>query len=275
MVLDVSTFTCMILGSMDAIVLFVDLLGFASLTEQHHASEDDFEIHDRPETDDFLTASLEGSSPLVDTYVRFQVAIQQAVAFAHKAGDHATSVTFSDSAFIAMQSFAGASGLAVSLMQKLLPRGIMLRVGIAHGSFVPIRFRADVSLGSGDHSAQFLGTGVVRAYATAEKSGLKGARIFVHPSAAEHVHHRPGTSLRVFFQPLPVGEDERANPFDITDEINYLGRRDEDLYKGVHKAQMKAPAAVQEQYLATYRAMNRMRKILKRPPIPNNISTDM
>ena len=61
---------------MDAIVLFADLLGFASLTEESEASEEDFEVHDRPETDEFLTASLEGSSRLVDTYVRFQVAIQ-------------------------------------------------------------------------------------------------------------------------------------------------------------------------------------------------------
>jgi hypothetical protein len=111
--------------------MFVDLLGCTSLTEAYPASEDDFEIHDRPETDEFLTASLEGSSPLVDTYVRFQVAIQKAVAFTHTSGEHATSVTFSDSAFIAMESSGSASSLAVSLMRELLPRGIMLRVGIA------------------------------------------------------------------------------------------------------------------------------------------------
>ena len=71
---------------MDAFVLFVDLLGFASLTEENQVNEADFEPHDHPETDDFLTASLEGESPLVETYVRFQVAIQQAVAFAHTSG---------------------------------------------------------------------------------------------------------------------------------------------------------------------------------------------
>ena len=105
------------------------------MTEEHQVSESDFEAHDHPETDDFLTASLEGSSPLVETYVRFQVAIQEAVAFAHKSGDHATSVVFSDSAFVSMQSFGTAANLAVSLMHKLLPRGIMIRIGVAHGYF--------------------------------------------------------------------------------------------------------------------------------------------
>jgi hypothetical protein len=254
---------------MDAIVLFVDLLGFASLTEDHHASEDDFKVHDRPETDDFLTASLEGASPLVDTYVRFQVAVHKAVAFAHTSGDRATSVAFSDSAFVALQSFETASDLAISLMQELLPRGIMLRIGIAHGSFVPIRFRADVSLGSGEHSAQFLGTGVVRAYTTAERSGLKGARILIHPSAAIGQHF--GSLPVRFFQPLPIGEDERKNPFNITHEVNYLGSHDRDLYKGVRKAHLKSPTTAQGQYVATYNAMNRMRSILKRPPIPDYI----
>jgi hypothetical protein len=234
---------------MDALVLFADLLGFASLTEEHEVSEADFESHDHPETDEFLTASLEGASPLVETYVRFQVAIQEAVAFAHTSGDHATSVTFSDSAFVSMQSFETASGLAVSLMHKLLPHGIMLRVGIAHGSFVPIRFRADVSIASGEHSAQFLGTGVVRAYATAEKSGLKGARVLVHSSAAEHIPRRRPSAI--CFQVLPIGDDERVNPLSITQEINYLGRRDRDLYDGVRKAQLKAPVIVDPRFRTT------------------------
>ena len=256
-------------------MLFVDLLGFAALTETHHASEDDFEIHDRPETDEFLTASLEGASPLVDTYVRFQVALQNAVAFTHTSGDHATSVAFSDSAFVAVQSFHTASNLATSLMHKLLPRGIMLRVGIAQGSFVAIRFRADASLGSGEHSARFLGSGVVRAYATAEKSGLKGARILLHPSATEHIHNSRVIAPRIFFQPLPVREDERANPLNITHEINYLGRHDEDLYKGVHEAELKAPTTARGQYVATYNAMNRMRTMLKRPDSTRGVCIDL
>jgi hypothetical protein len=56
--------------------------------------EDDFGVHDRPETSDFLTASLENSCPLVQTYIRLQVAVQNAVSLAHSAGDHATPVTF-------------------------------------------------------------------------------------------------------------------------------------------------------------------------------------
>jgi hypothetical protein len=248
---------------MQAIVLFADLLGFAALTEGHEVSEEDFEVHDRPETDEFLTASLENSCPLVQTYVRFQVAVQNAVKFAHASGKHATSVTFSDSAFVATENLDTASTLAVSLMRKLLPYSVMLRVGIAQGSFVPIRFRADVSLGSGEHSAQFLGTGVVRAYATAEKSRVKGARILIHPSAAELIESPPGR----LFQPLRIGDDEQGNPVGVTHEVSYLGQRDRDLYRGVQRAHRGAPEAVLEHYVATYRAMNRMRAFLHRPPI--------
>jgi hypothetical protein len=248
---------------MKAIVVFADLLGFAALTEQHDVCEDDFEAHDRPETDEFLAASLEDSCALVQTYIRFQVAVQSAVTYAHAAGDRATSVTFSDSAFVATETFATAKTLAIALMTKLLPHGIMLRVGIAQGSFVAVRFRADVSLGSGEHSAQFLGSGVVRAYATAEKSRLKGARILIHPSAATTIESQSGR----FFQPLPIGEDEQVNPVGVTHEISYLGRDDRDLYRGVQRAHRKAPATVLDHYEATYRAMNRMRALLNRPPM--------
>jgi hypothetical protein len=248
---------------MQAIVLFADLLGFAALTEQQEVSEDDFEVHDRPETDEFLTASLEDSCALVQAYVRFQVAVQNAVNFTHTTGARATSVTFSDSAFVVAETFEAAKTVAISLTGKLLPHGIMLRVGIARGSFVPIRFRADVSLGSGEHSAQFLGTGVVRAHAAAEKSCLKGARILVHPSATSDLDSPPGR----FFQTLPIGEDEKTNPIGVTHEVSYLGRRDRDLYRGVQRAHREAPKTALEHYEATYRAMNRMRALLSRPPI--------
>ena len=54
-------------------------------------------------------------------------------------------------------------------------------MGMASGSFAALRFRSDISTDNGDHAAQFLGTAVVRAY-QAERCGLKGLRVFVHPS---------------------------------------------------------------------------------------------
>jgi hypothetical protein len=59
--------------TMEAVVLFADLLGFTALTEAYEADEDDFEAHDSPETDEFLTASLETASPLVQTYTAFRL----------------------------------------------------------------------------------------------------------------------------------------------------------------------------------------------------------
>ena len=66
------------------------------------------------------------------------------------------------------------------------------------------------------------------------------------------------------------GKEKRSKGRDYVDpHDNYLGRRDRDLYKGVRKAQLKAPMAAKGQYIATYKAMNRMRTSLNRPPIPD------
>ena len=110
---------------------------------------------------------------------------------------------------------------------------------------------------------------MVRAYATAEKrsEGSQNTR----SSLSRRAHSSLATfgAPGIFFQALPIGDDERSNPLSITQEINYLGRHDRDLYKGVRKAQLKAPVAAQRQYVATYYAMNRMRSSLNRPPIPD------
>jgi hypothetical protein len=97
-------------------VLFADMLGFASLTEAHGASRDEFAAFDRPDTNEFLTMALEvdEASPLVASFVRFHVAVDDAVAFARKQGGSLTSITFSDSAFVAVENFQTASTLAIS-----------------------------------------------------------------------------------------------------------------------------------------------------------------
>ena len=55
------------------------------------------------------------------------------------------------------------------------------------GTFVILRFRSDLSLRADTHAAQFVGTGVLWAHAACERSGLKGLRVFIHPSAAKRL----------------------------------------------------------------------------------------
>ena len=67
------------------------------------------------------------------------------------------------------------------LMRRLVKDEVPVRMGIGQGTFLVLRFRADVSLTIGEYAAQFLGTAVVRAH-MAEKCGLKGMRVLLHPS---------------------------------------------------------------------------------------------
>ena len=258
---------------MSHFVVFADMLGFAQLTLQHPPSEDDFTSFERPEVNDFLRASLEKgeASPLVSSFVCFHTAVDEAVFNARRAGGPVTSVAFSDSAFMACENIHTATQFASSLLNKLLPMGVMVRVGIAHGTFTAIRFRADVGLNSGDHAAQFLGTGVVRAYSAAERSGFKGARILLHPS----IQADPAGGLYLqlaqtgpFWKPIEVSDDESRNTMGIKYEMNYLGRHDRNLYKGVYRASQSAPPEAAKHYEDTFKAMNRMRKKLGRDPVP-------
>jgi len=92
-----------------------------------------------------------------------------------------TAITFSDSVFVATSHLFEAATFAVNLARSMLSQKIPIRLGIAFGSFAALRFRSEVSGDGGDHAAQFLGTAVVRAY-QAEKCGIKGMRILLHPS---------------------------------------------------------------------------------------------
>lgn len=162
------------------IVLFVDILGFAALTESYPIDIDLIKAYDRilSVTDDIIHRA--SRNQLTHTFSKFHSSLQGALHLASMRHP-LTAITFSDSAFVATTHAFEAVSIAVDLLHALLSSNIPTRMGIAYGSFAALRFRSDITSDGGDHAVQFLGTAVVRAHA-AETCGIKGLRILLHPS---------------------------------------------------------------------------------------------
>ena len=180
----------------ERVVLFVDLLGFASLTESYPIELNHIQGSDRLSDSIARIVSGQKKNPLTEAFTNFHRALKGAIDIA-QIHHPLTAITFSDSAYIATRHFFEAVNIASYIVQTLLSQRVPVRAGIAHGTFSAVRFRSDVTLEGGDHAAHFLGTGVVRAHA-AETCGIKGIRILLHPSAAplladpKHNPPRPG-----------------------------------------------------------------------------------
>ena len=177
-----------------------------------------------------------------------------------------TAITFSDSAFVATTHAYEAVNIAINLLHALLPQNIPVRMGIAYGSFAALRFRSDITLDSGDHAAQFLGTAIVRAHA-AETCGIKGLRILLHPSVMpllDDIHHNPLPTEEQLhpLRHLECPERERLNKVGVLHEIDYwhLKRtREAEAWRGLQDMWNKAPLSEVEHYEVTAEAINRMR----------------
>ncbi len=182
-----------------------------------------------------------------------------------------TAISFSDSAFVATTRLHEAVGIATYLMASVLRNGVAMRVGIAHGTFEAVQFRSDISLHGGDHAAQFLGTGVVRANAT-ESCGIKGCRILLHPSAAallaDPSHNPPSKKESVLA--LACASSELENKTLVEYEVNYwpdARKNDEETWRGLQDLWSAAPAKEHVHYIATVEAVNRMRIAKGQPAI--------
>ena len=245
-------------------VVFADMLGFAELTEGYasidvsafeeldHVSSSDIP---EPETDTLFTYSL------ARTYIHFQRALHRAIKRSQQTHD-ITSISFSDSAFIAVRTFRDASSFAVFLMRELLKEHIPARMGIAYGDFLVLRFRADVSLTGGEHAAQFLGSAVVRAH-RAEQSGIKGMRILLHPSVFSEDVDVTSREVQLGLRPkyIPVSDGEVENNAGVVYEANYLspGSEDEEIVRAVYSMRYGSKPAVDVHYSATLSALENMR----------------
>ena len=245
------------------VVLFVDLLGFASLTEEYALDLDFIKTSDRPFSSSIDMMLKSQENPLTRAFTSFHRSLKAQIDLAQMSHP-LTAITFSDSAFIATTYLFQAANVAVGLVQALLPRLIPVRMGIAHGSFAAVRFRSDVTADGGDHAAHFLGTGVVRSHAT-ETCGMKGIRLLLHPSAASLLNdsaHDPPFSENDRIRYVECSAEERSNVAGVRYEIDYWRFRPTAEAEAWHAFQDMwdtAPQLALKHYQATAEAINRMR----------------
>jgi|SRR5665213_2964213 len=253
----------------DRAVLFIDLLGFAALTERNCL---DFEaIRRRQNVLNILKNVVGTANPLTETFTSFQYTLKWAIELAQMRHP-LTAITFSDSAFFVTSNLGECVGIAINLVQSLLQRRVPARAAIAWGTFAAIRFKSDVMGEWGDHAAHFLGTGVVRSNA-AEKCGIKGIRILLHPSAAALLASQSSDgSIGSDIRCIRCAADELSNDIGVQYEIDYwrLKRTAETIaWHAFQDMWNSAPAGAVKHYEATAQAIDRMRVGQGEAPLEN------
>lgn len=255
------------------VVLFADVLGFASLMEQHDLDVEAIKISDRPGSWTMDTILASRKNPLTQVFTGFHRSLKASIDLAQMRHP-LTAITFSDSAFIATTYLFQAANIAISLVQSLVQQQIPLRVGIAYGTFAAVRFRSDVTDDGGDHAAHFLGTGVVRSHAT-ETCGIKGLRLLLHPSAVSLLSdptHNPVTSEEDRIRYLECSESEGRNKVGVQYELDWWCLRPTAEASAWHALQDMwdaAPEAAANHYQATAEAIDRMRTGQGEPALSN------
>jgi hypothetical protein len=245
------------------VVLFADMLGFATLTKAHP-------IDMKMLSSRVYSLSLEqllsiSDNPLTTAFAGFHSALSAAISMAEQRHP-LTAITFSDSAFIATDYLFQATTLAADVARSMIRRSIPVRMGMAFGSFAALRFRSDISSDGGDHAAQFLGAAVVNAY-EAERCGIKGLRILLHPTIKPLLGdsaHNP-TTIPFGNRPirlLELNSAEQDNKAGINSELDYWDLPITEERKGWRNLQdmwLKAPEPAKNHYEATAAAIDRMR----------------
>lgn len=255
-------------NAQEKVVLFADLLGFATLTEQHPIDALSLRTSDRLDT---VFGTAFKKNPLTHAFTEFHRAIRWTLQLSQLTHS-STAITFSDSAFVATTRLYEAVGIAVYLMQSLLRRGVPMRIGIASGSFEAVRFRSDITADGGDHAAHFLGTGVVAANRT-ESCGISGCRILLHPSAAmllDDPFHNPPAPAPEHVMHLQCSVVECQNERGVVREINYwsFGSTDEkSAWRELQKMWDEAPELEHRHFQATAESIDRMRMARGEAPI--------
>lgn len=241
-------------------VLFVDILGFAALTEKYQ-----FRVEEHK--DERLGFCGMSTTEIQGQFNRFnRILDQRALDEAMYGGIQA--MLFSDCAFLVFKkSVPGeipavrAVAIARKLMRHFITERVPVRMGIGKGTFYDIEYSTNTNADSFlVVKSRFFGTAVVRAHG-AERCGGKGMRIFLDESVDEDLPH-VGRILRVpetlnhvkwelnyLHEPRPISDERTVELCDA------------ELYENVNR--MKTPEmapAVLLQYEQTVDALNRMRK---------------
>jgi ribosomal protein L34 len=236
-------------------LIYVDMLGFAALTERHPIRL----VSYGPDEHGYTGTS---TSPLQTQYNRFHHILESCISEQrHSAGMQA--MLYSDCAYLDAGNSVRSALIAVDLMQKFLRGRVPARMGIGRGTFYAFGFSIDVSDSTSVTRSLFAGTAVIHAHA-AERSGGKGMRIFVHPSLGPE-RHLIDQSIKML--PLPKPNSDAAW------ELSYLYKSgpaqnqppvdesDLELFEAVKSMKdPKAAVKVRRQHIETHKALNRMRR---------------
>jgi hypothetical protein len=246
-------------------VLFVDMLGFASLVEEQGETLD----HLSPIfTGTELYSPTPAQSLLGYRFVNFHRCLNEARFDLQKLGA-GTSIVFSDCGFFRIDAIDDAIEIARQLMFRLVDCEVPTRMGIAQGTFRMLRVMTDTSQQVSFHMSQFLGTGIVRAY-QAERCGIPGLRILLHPNLDSILDKE-----RLPISPIPPSD--KALKLDVKFEVNYMGLDPYDSGPDYHDCLQfdslrnmcaEAEQTFQYHYIDTYHAWNRMRELIDRPAYP-------
>jgi hypothetical protein len=247
------------------VILFLDLLGFAALTESYPIDLELLKAPDRLYSFNSNTILALSRNHLARTFSGFHWSLGAVLNIAGMRHPF-TAITFSDSAFVATTYAYEAVNIAIDLLHTLLPQKIPVRIGIAYGSFAALRFKSDITPDGGDHASQFLGTAIVRAHA-AETCGIKGLRILLHPSVMPllgGIQHKPESkeSISHPVRYLECSKKERNNKIGVHYEIDYWHlkpTRKTEAWRALQDMWNEAPVSEVEHYEATAEAINRMR----------------
>jgi hypothetical protein len=239
------------------VLVFVDILGFESITRDIHVR-----VQDYPPDAHGFTGS--GTTELQGRFVRFSNVLDRHV-FNEGFTGGVQAMLFSDCAFLVYQNSLRATVGASDLMRRFITRGVPVRMGLGKGTFYDLEYMTTTTAAESRvvSKSRFYGTAVVNAH-TAESCGGKGMRIFLHKSLEE--------DLSVIRQPARPMKLRHALQ-DIRYELDYLydqqpagakvsaDDKDRELFAKV--ALLKNPTwskRVLRQYTETHAAMNRMRK---------------
>jgi hypothetical protein len=256
-------------------VVFMDLLGFADLTEGSplpaHAFADTFDIESlkalRRDMVMKKTVWLDAFGGELMVAFRLFHHIVDSSRTAGVVTKPLTLLSFSDSACLVTESKFDIFRLVTHLMREFVRNLLPVRMGVGVGDFIPVRFRADWSLAEGTYGSQFVGTGLVRAYA-AEHNGGKGLRIFLHPSTHDFITQ--GWIGAIPYLELPTHEQSEYADY----ELNYLTgvvSKDQELWEHVRIMHSHAPAKAQAHYTSTIAAIDRMRVKLGQPAFKKSV----
>ena len=121
-------------------LVFVDMLGFAALTEKHpHRIEDD------PPTDDGFEVSR--SAPTQSQFNRFNDVLDYCI-HQRLCDGGITAMLFSDCAFLNPENSLRAALIATDLMREFIKASVPVRMGIGKGTFDSFGYSTDAGADS-------------------------------------------------------------------------------------------------------------------------------